>query len=86
MRPCVFRSRPFSKRGWYRSGPRLATSLTPNAAMVGGDLQFDERDFCAIRIINRGSAETVLTGVYLFEYRTRWQRWEATTYKILRCH
>lgn len=52
-------------RNWLVSGPRLRCTLTPDGVVIGGDSRFDERDLVIVSATNTGTADTMITGLYL---------------------
>jgi hypothetical protein len=60
---------------WLDSGVKLKMSLIPDGVVFGGDPRFDEHDIIIVSVTNRGDAPTMITGLNLFEYPSRWAYW-----------
>ncbi|WP_212432109.1 hypothetical protein [Bradyrhizobium liaoningense] len=62
-------------RTWYEKGVRLHLSLMPDAILMGGGSNGDERDLMALTVVNRGGQSTTLTTLVVLRFDRPWQRW-----------
>jgi len=56
---------------WWRQGPKLRGSISPNMIMMGGSFK-DDNTYLTFDITNVGTEKTTITGVGLFGFAGWW--------------
>ncbi|MGX9431789.1 hypothetical protein [Bradyrhizobium sp. LeoA1S1] len=68
-------------RTWFEKRVRLNLSLMPNAVLIGGCRQKDEKGLMVVTVVNRGGQTTTLTNLAVLRFDSLWKRWRISPSK-----